>query len=59
MEMSQPKKIIHEYILNISIRLYNESPVNDTIVTNDRWGVGTGDKHGDFVSYGDHYKPGI
>ncbi|KAK8792865.1 hypothetical protein WA158_005029 [Blastocystis sp. Blastoise] len=38
--------------------LYNESPVKDTIVTNDRWGVGTAQTHGDFYSGPDRYEPG-
>lgn len=38
--------------------LYNESPVNDTVVVNDRWGQGTGGKHGDFYTFADRYNPG-
>lgn len=40
-------------------RLYNDSPVRDTIVTNDRWGFGTACHHGDFYNCQDRYNPGI
>lgn len=40
-------------------RLYNESPVRQTIVTNDRWGKGILCKHGDFYTCTDRYNPGI
>ncbi|XP_001661015.2 putative alpha-L-fucosidase [Aedes aegypti] len=39
--------------------LYNESPVRDTIVTNDRWGIGTLCLHGDFRTCHDRYNPGV
>lgn len=38
--------------------LYNESPVRDTIVTNDRWGGATLCKHGDFYTCADRFNPG-
>lgn len=38
--------------------LYNDSPVRDTVVTNDRWGAGVGCKHGDFLTCSDRYNPG-
>lgn len=38
--------------------LYNESPVKDTVVVNDRWGIGTGCHHGGFYSCSDRYNPG-
>lgn len=38
--------------------LYNESPVKDTVVVNDRWGNNTRCKHGGFWNCKDHYKPG-
>lgn len=38
--------------------LYNESPVKDTIVVNDRWGIDIPCKHGDFYSCADRYNPG-
>lgn len=38
--------------------LYNESPVKDTVVVNDRWGKGTACKHGDFFNCKDGYNPG-
>jgi alpha-L-fucosidase len=43
--------------------LYNESPVKDTVVVNDRWGTlpdgsHTSGKHGDFWDGTDRYKPG-
>lgn len=39
--------------------LYNDSPVKDTVVTNDRWGLNTACKHGDFYSCADRYNPGM
>uniref|UniRef100_A0A336KF97 Putative alpha-L-fucosidase n=1 Tax=Culicoides sonorensis TaxID=179676 RepID=A0A336KF97_CULSO len=39
--------------------LYNESPVRNTIVTNDRWGEGTNCKHGDFYNCADRFNPGV
>ncbi|KAJ8667982.1 hypothetical protein QAD02_009645 [Eretmocerus hayati] len=39
--------------------LYNESPVKDTIVTNDRWGTDVPCKHGDFFNCKDRYNPGV
>ncbi|GAB6028010.1 hypothetical protein CHUAL_002237 [Chamberlinius hualienensis] len=39
--------------------LYNESPVKDTVVTNDRWGSGVSCKHGDFYTCSDEYNPGV
>ncbi|XP_076109079.1 alpha-L-fucosidase-like [Mytilus galloprovincialis] len=38
--------------------LYNESPVKDTVVTNDRWGFGIPCKHGGFFTCIDRYNPG-
>ena len=37
--------------------LYNESPVKDTIVTNDRWGTGTACRHGGYWNCRDKYNP--
>ncbi|XP_023296903.2 putative alpha-L-fucosidase [Lucilia cuprina] len=39
--------------------LYNDSPVRDTIVTNDRWGIGTACLHGDFYNCKDRFNPGV
>jgi len=39
--------------------LYNESPVKDTVVTNDRWGDGTSCRHGDFWTCSDKYNPRV
>ncbi|XP_055630195.1 putative alpha-L-fucosidase isoform X2 [Toxorhynchites rutilus septentrionalis] len=39
--------------------LYNDSPVKDTVVTNDRWGMGTLCLHGDFYTCSDRYNPGV
>ncbi|XP_048252457.1 alpha-L-fucosidase-like [Haliotis rufescens] len=39
--------------------LYNDSPVKDTVVTNDRWGSDTGCKHGGFFTCSDRYNPGF
>ena len=33
------------------------SPVKDTIVVNDRWGVGTRCAHGDYFTCDDRYHP--
>ncbi|KAK8779673.1 hypothetical protein V5799_018986 [Amblyomma americanum] len=38
--------------------LYNDSPVRDTVLVNDRWGQGIPCKHGDFFNCKDHYNPG-
>ncbi|XP_028674646.1 LOW QUALITY PROTEIN: tissue alpha-L-fucosidase-like [Erpetoichthys calabaricus] len=38
--------------------LYNESPVKDSVVTNDRWGAGCSCKHGGFYNCADKYSPG-
>lgn len=38
--------------------LYNSSPVRETVVTNDRWGLGTNCKHGDFYTCSDRFNPG-
>jgi alpha-L-fucosidase len=39
--------------------LYNESPVKDTVVTNDRWGHETLCKHGGYYTCLDRYNPGV
>lgn len=39
--------------------LYNESPVKDTVVTNDRWGIETVCKHGGFHTCSDRFNPGV
>jgi len=38
--------------------LYNESPVKDTVVVNDRWGFDTSCKHGGFLNCADRFTPG-
>ncbi|XP_075780448.1 plasma alpha-L-fucosidase isoform X2 [Pelodiscus sinensis] len=38
--------------------LYNDSPVRDTVVTNDRWGLGSICKHGGYYTCSDRYNPG-
>nr|CAB3247395.1 alpha-L-fucosidase-like [Phallusia mammillata] len=38
--------------------LYNESPVKDTVVTNDRWGNGCACHHGGYYTCQDRYNPG-
>ena len=35
--------------------LYNDSPVKDKVVVNDRWGEGTSCKHGGFLNCADRY----
>nr|KAG5704118.1 hypothetical protein BaRGS_009648 [Batillaria attramentaria] len=39
--------------------LYNDSPVKDTVVTNDRWGNDTRCKHGGYWTCHDYYNPGL
>lgn len=39
--------------------LYNESPVKDTVVTNDRWGHETLCTHGGYYTCADRYNPGV
>lgn len=39
--------------------LYNESPVNETVVVNDRWGLTNWCRHGDFFNCVDRYNPGV
>ncbi|XP_012144030.1 alpha-L-fucosidase isoform X1 [Megachile rotundata] len=39
--------------------LYNESPVKDTVVANDRWGANIPCHHGDFYTCSDRYNPGV
>ncbi|XP_075229429.1 alpha-L-fucosidase isoform X2 [Lycorma delicatula] len=39
--------------------LYNESPVQDNVVVNDRWGSNTLCKHGGFLTCQDRYNPGV
>lgn len=38
--------------------LYNESPVKDEVVVNDRWGTDTVCKHGGYLTCKDWYNPG-
>ncbi|XP_006631396.2 tissue alpha-L-fucosidase [Lepisosteus oculatus] len=38
--------------------LYNDSPVRDSVVTNDRWGAGCACKHGGYFNCEDKYTPG-
>lgn len=44
--------------LNFLAWLYNDSPVKDTVVVNDRWGGDTLCKHGGFLTCADRYQPG-
>ncbi|ESO03945.1 hypothetical protein HELRODRAFT_172980 [Helobdella robusta] len=39
--------------------LYNNSPVKDTVVVNDKWGKDMMCKHGGFYTCNDRYNPGI
>jgi len=39
--------------------LYNESPVRDSVLVNDRWGRGIPCTHGDFFTCTDRYNPGV
>ncbi|XP_066494412.1 tissue alpha-L-fucosidase [Tiliqua scincoides] len=38
--------------------LYNDSPVKDTVVVNDRWGINCSCRHGGFYNCQDKFKPG-
>lgn len=38
--------------------LYNDSPVRESVVVNDRWGMNTSCRHGDVYVCQDHYNPG-
>lgn len=38
--------------------LYNDSPVKDVVVTNDRWGAGCACKHGGYWNCADKFTPG-
>ncbi|RZC41424.1 Alpha L fucos domain containing protein, partial [Asbolus verrucosus] len=38
--------------------LYNDSPVKNTVLVNDRWGIDIPCQHGDFYSCQDRYNPG-
>ncbi|CAL4059919.1 unnamed protein product, partial [Meganyctiphanes norvegica] len=39
--------------------LFNDSPVKDTVVVNDRWGDGDMCAHGSFYTCADRYNPGV
>ena len=39
--------------------LFNDSPVKNEVVVNDRWGIGTACHHGSFYTCADRYNPGI
>ncbi|XP_014609668.1 PREDICTED: plasma alpha-L-fucosidase isoform X2 [Polistes canadensis] len=39
--------------------LYNESPVKETVVVNDRWGKNIPCHHGDFYTCTDRFNPGV
>lgn len=39
--------------------LYNDSPVKDKVVTNDRWGQGCSCHHGGYFTCNDRYDPGV
>ncbi|KAL8589411.1 hypothetical protein ACOMHN_021563 [Nucella lapillus] len=39
--------------------LYNYSPVKDSVVTNDRWGINISCHHGGFFTCTDRYNPGV
>ncbi|XP_021348707.1 alpha-L-fucosidase-like [Mizuhopecten yessoensis] len=39
--------------------LYNESPVKDSVVVNDRWGKNIRCKHGGFLNCDDRFNPGV
>ncbi|CAG5122114.1 unnamed protein product [Candidula unifasciata] len=39
--------------------LYTDSPVKDTVIVNDRWGINISCYHGDVYTCGDRYNPGV
>lgn len=39
-------------------RLYNDSPVAETVISNDRWGEETMCQHGGFFTCHDRFNPG-
>lgn len=39
--------------------LYNDSPVKDTVVVNDKWGKGTAGRHGGYHNCGNNYNPRV
>ncbi|KAH9508086.1 hypothetical protein Btru_052808 [Bulinus truncatus] len=39
--------------------LFTDSPVKDTVVVNDRWGINISCHHGDVYTCGDRYNPGV
>nr|CAD7602235.1 unnamed protein product [Timema genevievae] len=39
--------------------LFNDSPVKDTVVVNDRWGTDSDCTHGSYVTCADSYNPGV
>ncbi|CAB3384159.1 Hypothetical predicted protein [Cloeon dipterum] len=39
--------------------LYNDSPVRETVLVNDRWGSDTHGKHGGFFNWADKFNPGV
>ncbi|XP_033222354.1 plasma alpha-L-fucosidase-like isoform X2 [Belonocnema kinseyi] len=39
--------------------LYNDSPVKETVVVNDRWGINIPYHHGDFYTCTDRYNPAV
>lgn len=38
--------------------LYNDSPVKDSVVVNDRWGTGSACHHGGYFTCAGRYQPG-
>ncbi|KAI6243683.1 Alpha-L-fucosidase [Aphelenchoides fujianensis] len=38
--------------------LFNDSPVREKVLVNDRWGVGTAGQHGSFLNHADGFLPG-
>ena len=45
--------------LFVSLFFFSHSPVKDTVVVNDRWGVGCRCRHGGAYTCADRYNPGI
>ena len=58
MVLRRAKKLWKQDELQLNLFPLN-SPVKDTVVVNDRWGVGAECRHGGFFTCQDRYNPGL